>query len=309
MNFIIAQFIKTLMAWLVLIGLCYVFAWSLPGEGFQYDISATAPANLQLRGSVFQNQNQVQGLLQYYKAVLSFDLGKSPLYEQRSVSMVVLPALSVTFRLSLVTFIFVCVGIYWLLFFSWNFPSIGFWTKTILMTVVQVPVIVWAPCLIYFFSYQFQIFPVAFLTSAWHYVLPVLVLSLRPICHGFLILNEEVNQLTRDDVLKFAFSKGLSARQVFRSHILRLLLPKFLNFFLPTMAGLLSGALIVEFLFAIKGLGFLFYQAFESRDLYLVSAICLVTGSYFLFLKFTANLLTHFFDPRPVPEFGVQNEF
>ncbi|MFQ5647074.1 MAG: ABC transporter permease [bacterium] len=126
-----------------------------------------------------------------------------------------------------------------------------------------------------------------FLDLARHLVLPVFVSAFGGLAGLSRYTRSQMLEVIRQDYVTTARSKGLNPRMVYYKHALRnALLPviTILGFSIP---GLIGGSVIFETIFAIPGLGLLFYQGVMARD-YPVIMGMLVIGA---FLTLVGNLI------------------
>ena len=105
-------------------------------------------------------------------------------------------------------------------------------------------------------------------------------------------------EVLRQDYVRTAWSKGLQEPVVVVRHVLRnAMLPvvTMVGLMLPVMVG---GAVIVETLFQLPGLGSLLVFAIERRDYIVVSGINLVVAGFVLVVNLLIDLTYSFLDPR-----------
>ncbi len=133
---------------------------------------------------------------------------------------------------------------------------------------------------------------------AKHLIMPVMVASFGSLAGLSRYMRSAMLNVIGQDYIVTARAKGLSERVVIWKHGLRnALLPliTLLGFSIP---GLIGGSVIFETIYAIPGMGQLFYQGVMSRDYPVVMGI-LVIGA---FLTLTGNLIADvcygFADPR-----------
>jgi peptide/nickel transport system permease protein len=105
-------------------------------------------------------------------------------------------------------------------------------------------------------------------------------------------------EVMRQDYIKTAWSKGLTEKAVIMRHAIK-------NAFIPviTILGgglgmLIGGAVIIEQLFNLPGLGMLTLQALNQRDYPLVSAITLVMAIFVMLMNLIVDLTYTWLDPR-----------
>lgn len=131
-----------------------------------------------------------------------------------------------------------------------------------------------------------------------HLILPICVASFGSFAGVSRYMRSAMLQVISQDYITTARAKGLSERVVIWKHALRnALLPliTLLGFSIP---GLIGGSVIFETIFAIPGMGQLFYQGVMSRDYPVVMGI-LVIGAFLTLLgNLIADISYALADPR-----------
>lgn len=131
-----------------------------------------------------------------------------------------------------------------------------------------------------------------------HLMLPMITLSLFYIAVYIRLARTSVVDVTHQDFIRTAKSKGLSSAFILRKHVLP-------NAILPvvTMAALqaghlVSGSIAVETIFAWPGVGRLGYEALVQRDYNMLLGVFLVTATMVVLLNLVADILYVIVDPR-----------
>lgn len=131
-----------------------------------------------------------------------------------------------------------------------------------------------------------------------HLVLPGLALGSIPLAIITRITRASVLEVTNEDYVRTAESKGLTRRVITRRHVLR-------NAMLPvvTVIGLqtgllLSGAVLTEIVFAWGGMGQFMYDAIFSRDFAVLQGGILFIAFVFVIVNLLVDLSYGFIDPR-----------
>ena len=113
----------------------------------------------------------------------------------------------------------------------------------------------------------------------------------------FLMKNSFLEQI-KQDYVKTAFAKGLSAKIVYNKHVLR-------NALLPIATGLggflnlfLAGSLLLEVVFGLEGIGLLSYEATLARDYPIALAIIMLGAFASVIGKILSDLLYIIINPR-----------
>jgi peptide/nickel transport system permease protein len=136
------------------------------------------------------------------------------------------------------------------------------------------------------------------LDTAKHLILPLGVATFGALAGLSRYTRATMLEVLGQDYITTARGKGLPERLVIYRHALRnALLPiiTILGFSLP---GLIGGSVIFETIFAIPGMGQLFYQGVMSRDYPLVMGILVIGALLTLIGNLLADLLYAVADPR-----------
>jgi peptide/nickel transport system permease protein len=131
-----------------------------------------------------------------------------------------------------------------------------------------------------------------------NWVLPVLILGADNAGQIVKPLHEDLKEGATAAHIRTARAKGLSPARI----VLRHLLPNALTTAVALggliLAGLIAGALTMEVLFALPGLGTLAYQAISGRDYPVVQAVVLVFALGVVLVNAATDALQRLLDPR-----------
>jgi peptide/nickel transport system permease protein len=129
-------------------------------------------------------------------------------------------------------------------------------------------------------------------------VLPALTLSLLSMATFARVTRTAVLDEMSRPYVRAARAKGMPLRRVVVAHVLRNSAIPVISIAALEIANLLSGAVIVETVFAWPGLGLLTVQAIEARDFPIVQAVVLLGAFVSIFLNLAADILYSVVDPR-----------
>jgi peptide/nickel transport system permease protein len=131
-----------------------------------------------------------------------------------------------------------------------------------------------------------------------YFVMPVIVLALPSIAYFARFMRSAMLEVIGQDYVRVAYAKGLGPRPVLYRHALRNALIPMVTVVGLQLPQILSGAVIIEQIFAWPGLGDLAYQAITRRDYPVILGVTLIAG----FAVMVASVLTDFVyvlvDPR-----------
>jgi peptide/nickel transport system permease protein len=128
--------------------------------------------------------------------------------------------------------------------------------------------------------------------------LPALTLALGEIAVFQRLLRADMVGTLQNDFITMARSKGLSTKRILFRHALRPSTFSLITAAAVNVGALIGGAVIVETIFALPGMGDLTVQAIFRRD-FLVVQFCVVIFAFgFVFINFLVDLLYNVLDPR-----------
>lgn len=131
-----------------------------------------------------------------------------------------------------------------------------------------------------------------------HLVLPAFVLSFRYVAGWSRYLRSSLLQALRADYVRTARAKGLPFRVVLGVHALRNALIPVVSVMALDLAGIFSGAIITETVFAWPGIGRMFVQAMFARDYPLLMGILLLGSAMVVLFNLVADIVYGVLDPR-----------
>lgn len=152
--------------------------------------------------------------------------------------------------------------------------------------------------LILVFAVRFSLLPVAGRGDISSYALPVLTLALEPAAVLARFTRSNMLETLGEDYVRTARSKGLSEWLVVSRHAMRNAVIPGVTYFGSRLAGLVTGAVIVETIFVWPGVGRLAVDAVAERDYPMIQGIVLFVGVTFAVLNLLVDLSYGLIDPR-----------
>lgn len=245
-----------------------------------------------------------QQYLNYAGNMLHGNLGYSFKYPERPVLNLIAQGVSVSFQLGLSALIIslalgVPAGIYSAL-------HQNTWRDTALMTVMlafySIPSFVMIPVLWLIDLSLYRAGLPSLSVAGWgtlqQAILPVLVLAAANM--GFIarLMRSSMLEVMRQDYVRTARAKGLPERLVIRRHVLRNALLPLLTVLGPAAAFLVTGAFVVENLFAIPGVGYLAVQSIGQRDYPVIQATTILLALAVVLTNLITDIGYTLADPR-----------
>jgi peptide/nickel transport system permease protein len=175
--------------------------------------------------------------------------------------------------------------------------------RVVFLFILTTPPFWFGILLILVLSLALKWFPVAgfgatFQEHIWYLFLPALTLSLQLAAVLIRSLRSQVIITMRSDFVRTARAKGLPDRVVLLQHTLRNALLSTVTIFGLQFGFLVGGALVIETVFAVPGIGQLLFTSISARDYPVVQAITVVSAVMVILVNLVVDLSYSFLDPR-----------
>jgi oligopeptide transport system permease protein len=291
--------IPTLLAVILLSFLLMRFAPGGPFDGERPLDPATRDALIKSYG---MDKPLASQFSQYLGNLAHGDFGPSLVYRDFSVTDLVAKGLPVSLTLGgLAMLLALAVGIVAGLVAA---VRPGGWLDQIVgigsTLLTSIPSFVTAPLLVLLFGLTLGWLPV----SGWedgapaNLVLPVIALAL-PVAGSIAKLTRAgLAGALAEDHVRTARARGLTPLKVLFRHALRPALVPVASYVAPAAAALLTGAVVIETIFSLPGLGRYFVQGALNRDYPLVLAVVTLYAALIILFNLIADLTYGWLDPR-----------
>ncbi len=127
---------------------------------------------------------------------------------------------------------------------------------------------------------------------------PSIILALGGLATIARMTRSTMLEVLREDYIRTARAKGLREQVVVYRHALKNAMIPVLTLAGLSFASLMGGAVILEQVFGIPGMGVFFIQAIRSQDYPVVQSVVVVFALIFMFTNLIIDLLYGWFDPR-----------
>ncbi len=131
-----------------------------------------------------------------------------------------------------------------------------------------------------------------------HLILPVFVSAFGGLAGMSRYMRSNMLEVVRQDYITTARAKGLDERTVIFKHALRNALLPVITLLGLSVPGLIGGSVIFETIFAIPGMGQLFYQSVMMRDYPTIMGVLVIGAVLTLFGNLLADIMYSVADPR-----------
>jgi nickel transport system permease protein len=150
----------------------------------------------------------------------------------------------------------------------------------------------------YFLSVKLDLFPVLGRGTLSHLVLPSLTLAFAYISSFTRLQRASMLENLNQPFILYARARGLRERLVVGKHVLKVSILPVVTVLGMSIGNMLSGAVIVETVFAWPGMGQLFVSSILNRDYPMIQGMLLLIGMIFVISNLLVDIAYAFLDPR-----------
>jgi oligopeptide transport system permease protein len=284
----------------VIATLTFVLMKALPGDPFQNPkLQPEMREELKMKYGLDQPVIKQYGV--YMSNILKGDLGMSYKYKGRSVTNIISEAFPKSFALGWRAMIFATVfGILFGILAALNHEKpLDYIVIFIAIIGVSVPTIVMGPLLAYIFGVNLQILPVTVQDgNELSMLLPSITLGLGTLAFIARLMRTTTLEVLGNDYIMTAKSKGLSMREIIVKHVIRNAIMPIVTVLGPLFAGIITGSIVIESVFAVAGLGGYFVNTILENDYSMTMGITLFYAILIIASILIVDIAYGLIDPR-----------
>jgi peptide/nickel transport system permease protein len=133
---------------------------------------------------------------------------------------------------------------------------------------------------------------------AQHLALPIIVIAVANIAVYSRFMRASMLEVINSDYVRTAKAKGLGSRKVVMQHAFRNALIPLVTLIALNFGALFGGAVVVETVFGLDGMGFYFITALNEGDPYPIMAWLMITATLIIVFNLIADIVYGYLDPR-----------
>jgi oligopeptide transport system permease protein len=304
-KFIIRRLLSLIPTMFVIITLSFFLIRVAPGGPFSSE--KKLPENI--LQNILQKYHMDEPLPQQYlrylgDVVLRFDLGPSFRYKDQTVNELIAETMPRSITLGVIALVLslllgASAGILsalrqnrWQDYGSMSLAVIG----------ISVPLFVIGPLIQLLFAMKLHWLP----TTGWinsragllTVIMPAMTLAFPYFAYIARLTRGSVLEVLRSDYIRTARAKGLKESVVIGKHVLKGAMLPVVSYLGPAFAGIITGSVVVETVFAIPGVGRIFVQSALNRDYTLIMGDIIVYSLILVIANFLVDIAYGFLDPR-----------
>ena len=303
-KYIAKRILMALLTLFIITFVLFVLIRIMPGNPFPVE-RMSAEMILQKRLELGLDKPILVQFGDYISMLMSGSFGNgTSLYNGAPIKPILLKCLENSFRIGVLSILFgTVVGLLIGIVAAMNKGKFldGLCTVVSILGVC-IPSYVFMIFLQYFFSYKIPFFPYFFDSSRFLFssIMPALSLSLLAISIIARFTRNEMIEVINSDYVKLAEAKGVYGWELIRKHILRNALIPIVTVIAPLVVDLLTGAMVIEKIYGINGVGKLMVDAIAGQgvDYNYVLALGIVFSALYIGAMLLLDILYGIIDPR-----------
>ena len=302
LKFIFKRILAAIPTMLVLITVSFFMMRLAPGSPFTGFKNLPPEVMANIEAKYHLNDPMYLQYFHYLKQLAMGDLGPSFKYRDFSVNELLAQALPVSVEIGVYAFsIAVVVGMSLGIYAALRRNT---WVDYTLMTVamigVIVPSFVKAPILILIFAIYLKWLP----AGGWNdgalmnMILPVAALAISYVSSIARITRGAMIEVLNSPYIRTARAKGLSTRAIVLRHALRPAMLPIVSFLGPAFVGIITGAIVIESVFGLPGIGQMFVNGALNRDYGMILGLTIMVGVLAIVFNAILDILYALIDPK-----------
>jgi peptide/nickel transport system permease protein len=289
----------------LLVVLTFLVVPLIPGDPAVAILGANASpdAVAALRERLHLDQPLPVQFLDYLRGLTTFDLGESFRYNTPVTATIAtkLPYTATTALGAILLVIVVAIPVgmtVGVLTRSGRRPWLAVGFGTVAGFLASIPAYVAGTLLVVVFAIWLKVLPAGGAATPSAYVLPIIALALGPTFAVARVVVQETYAVLHQDYMRTARGRRLDAVRLYIRHALPNLMAGTLTLTGLVLASMLGGAIVIETVFSLPGLGLEVVQAIVFRDFPVIQGIVLTVGSLAILINLLIDVILGLIDPR-----------
>lgn len=299
-GFVIRRLFETLFVVWVIASVTFLLLRLLPGGPFDSEKALPPEIMANLARKYHLDDPLFKQYCDYILGLFRGDFGESYKYIGRDIASIIKESLPNSIQLGVYALLIsYLIGIPMGLIAGWKQGTkLDFGAMFIAISGVSLPSFLMAPIFIMIFSFGLGWFEPALWEGPAYYVLPMVILGIRPAAQIARLMRASVLEVVHSDYIRTAKAKGLDSKTILFKHVLRNSMIPVLSLSGPLAAAILTGSFVIEQIFAVPGIAKHTILSVTNRDYPLILAATLLFSIMLVLANLIADLLIAVMDPR-----------
>lgn len=298
--YILKRILLALLTVVIVITVTFFAMQLIPGGPFTSEKAVTPEVMERLKAKYGLNKPLIVQYFNYLKGAVIFDFGYS--IKSRgavTVASIIGEGLKTSAIVGIIAaFIAIVFGVILGSLAAYKHNTVVDRVIMVLSTAsVAVPSFIIASIFLYLFCLVWQVLPAN--GDSWKgYILPTITLSFSPMAYIIRLTRSSTLDVLGSDYIRTANAKGCSFSRVLFKHSLRNSLTPVITYAGPMIAFIITGSLVVEKIYGVKGIGRSFVSSITNRDYPLIMGLTIFLTYIVIIMVLVSDILYKVVNPR-----------
>lgn len=299
LKYVLKRVVAAILTIVVLITIVFFLVRLMPGEPFT-SAKLTPEVAANMRSYYGFDKPLIVQYFQYMGNLLHGDFGYSMKYTNRTVNDIIGETFPFSADLGIRALVMaVSIGLVLGIISARNRgKKIDFFCVIIAVLGTSIPDFIMGAALQYFFGIKWGLLPVARYEGIEYTILPAIALAFSTLASVSRIMRASMLEVTSQDYIKTARSKGVSDLRITVKHQIRNAIMPVMTIMGPTVASVLTGTFVIESIFAIPGMGKYYVESVSNNDYSMVLGMTVFYGIFLVTCNLIVDILYGVADPR-----------
>ena len=299
-SLLLKRFVHAVIVVWIVATLTFVLLRLAPGGPFDSERKLPPEVIANLEAKYHLDEPILQQYIRYLVGIVRADLGPSYKYLDRGVTDIIRDTLPTSVLLGGLALVFALLISFpaGLLAAYYRDSAIDRCCMFLATLGISLPNFILGALLIWFVALQLGLLQVGRWSDWSTTILPTITLGAAPAAYLAALLRSTLIESFNEDFVRTARAKGLKESVVVMKHAFFNSLIPVLTVVGPLTAALLTGSFVVEYVFAIPGMGRFFITAVTDRDYPMIMGVTLVYTVLLVSANLAVDLLYGYVDPR-----------
>ena len=298
--YVVRRILWTIPVIFVVSSVTFLLMHAIPGGPFSAEKALPPEIIKNLEAKYHLDQPLWKQYVDYMWGFLRFDFGPSMTYKTRTVNDILAQQWPVTALLGLASFgIAIGFGIpLGMLSAIKQNTLVDYACMGLSMLGLSIPNMALGPFLIWIFALKLGWLPVAGWGTPAHIILPAITLGTAYMARFARFTRASMLEVMREEYVQTARAKGLREAVVQVKHVFKNALIPVVTVAGPSFAGLITGSMVVETIFAIPGIGRYYVVSVTNRDYPVIMTFTLIFALCIIVMNLIVDIVYAMLDPR-----------
>ncbi|MDP2426165.1 MAG: ABC transporter permease [Candidatus Izemoplasmatales bacterium] len=299
-QYYVKRIVSAILTILLIATVTFFMMKAIPGGPFSRERALPAEIIAALNNKYKLNDPLFKQYVDYMLGLFTFDLGPSFRRLGYTVNELIAIGFPVSAKIGFLAIMtIVLIGIPLGVISALRQSKLTDYVVMVLATLgVTIPSFVLATLYIYFFAGKWKLVPAFGLESGLAYIGPVLALSGYSISFVARLTRSSMLEVLRQDYVRTAKASGLSEFQVVFKYALKNALIPVITYMGPMIAAILTGSFVVERIFALPGMGYMYVEGVNNRDYTVIMGTTVFYAIFYVVMVLLVDIGYTLADPR-----------